>query len=142
MSLMRWSPFEEMDILRNQINSVFDSQTEYRSKHSLPLEILETENGYLVSITVPGINPEQIQLESSKNELTVSAVKSPREMGQNEKLLLNEFPYGKFSRKVAFPFPIDTEKIEANYEFGILKVSVPKLETALPRRIEIKTENH
>lgn len=142
MSMMRWSPLEEMNILRNQIDRIFEpsvSNGNNRSlKHFFPVEVTERPDQYLVKLLVPGINPEQIKVESTQKELIITAETQPRELDKEESVHLSEFHYGKFSRHLSFPLAIDTDKIEAEYEFGILKVRVPKTEAAQRKSIEIK----
>lgn len=143
MSLIRWSPLDEMNLLRNQINTIFEENLKKEHdrplKHALPIEVSETSESYCVKAMVPGINPDMIQVETSKDDLTITADLSPRQLNENEKAHFSEFKYGKMSRYISFAMPINTEKVEAKYEFGILTITLPKQEAALPKRIEIKT---
>lgn len=142
MSIIRWSPLEEMNILRNQIDRIFEpssSNGNHRAlKHLFPVEVTERPDQYLVKLLVPGIDPEQIKVESTHKELIIFAETQPRELEKDESIHLSEFHYGKFSRHLSFPLAINPDKIEAEYEFGILKVRVPKAEAAQRKPIKIK----
>jgi len=142
MSLMRWSPLEEMSILRNQIDRIFEPTSTNGNKKSLshffPVEVTEKPCEYLLKVMVPGIDPDQIKVESTARELIISAETQPRELDKDESVHLSEFHYGKFSRHLSFPLPIETEKIEAEYEFGLLKIKVPKTEAAQRKHVEVK----
>jgi|NOAtaT_6_FD_contig_61_3540907_length_1261_multi_4_in_0_out_0_1 HSP20 family protein len=144
MTLMRWSPLEEMNILRNQVDRIFEPTVANGNRKSLshffPVEVTEKQDQYMVKLMVPGINPEQIQVESTQKELVITAETQPRELDKDENVHLSEFHYGKFSRHLSFPLAIDTEKIEANYEFGILKIRVPKTEPAKRKHVEVKVK--
>jgi HSP20 family protein len=142
MTVMRWSPLEEMNILQNQINRIFEPSSTHggnRSlKHFFPVEVTEKSDRYLVKVLVPGVNPEQMKVESSRRELVISAETQPRELDKDENVHLSEFHYGQFSRHLSFPFSIDADKIEAEYEFGIWKINVPKTEAPQRKHVEVK----
>jgi HSP20 family protein len=142
MTMIRFSPLEEMGLLRNQLDRLFDApmQQEKRTlNHILPVELLEKGNEYTIKLAMPGIPMSEIKVESTQKELTITAKRQPKELEQEEHVHVSEFPYGSFSKHLSFPCPIDTEKVVATYDLGILSITVPKLESAQPRQIEIKT---
>lgn len=145
MALIRFSPLEEMSVLRDQINRIFEpisTNGDSRSlSHTLPVEVTETPEKYCVRLMVPGLPPEKIDLQATQQELIVSCETQPRELQENEVVHLNQFNYGKFSKKLNFPEAINHEAIEAKYEYGILEVSLPKVESAQRKQIEIKVMN-
>lgn len=142
MVLMRWSPLEEMNTLRDQINQIFDTPSSNgntrSSSHLLPVEIFETSGEYTLNVMLPGINPDQVQLEAMGKKLIISAEMTPRELNAEEQVLVSEFSYGKFSRHLRFSAPIEIEKIDASWNFGLLKIKVPKTESSQRKQIEIK----
>jgi len=89
-----------------------------------------------VHFDLPGIDPRSINLTVEKNVLTVSAERTWRpEDGQE--VVVSERPQGAFSRQLFLGESLDTERIEANYDNGVLTVRVPVAEQAKPRRVEI-----
>jgi HSP20 family protein len=142
MTMIRFSPLEEMGLLRGQLDRLFEAPgpAEKRTlSHILPVELLEKGNEYRVRLALPGIPLEEIKVESTQKELTITAKKQPRELEKEEHVHVSEFPYGSFSKHLTFPCAIDTEQVTASYDLGILTIMVPKLESAQPRQIAIKS---
>ena len=102
------------------------------------------ENGelFIVELAAPGLEKEDFKIELNHNLLTISSEKkSENEIKEGEYFTKREFSYQSFSRSFTLPQIADGEKIEANYEKGILNVHIPKKEEAKPkpaRTIEIK----
>lgn len=142
MKLVRWSPLEEMSILRDQIDRIFEpftSNGDSRLLHfTVPVEVTETPKHYTVRAMVAGIEPDRIELQVTPKTLIISGELPPRDLEKDETVHLNEFQYGKFSKKLAFPENVDSEKVEADYRHGILEIRLPKAEFSNRRTIEIK----
>jgi len=141
MTMLRFSPLEEMGLLRNQLDRLFEAPmtSEKRTvSHILPVELLEKANEYTVKLSMPGILLEDIKVESTQKELTITAKKHPRELDKDEHVHVSEFEYGSFSKHLSFPCSINTDAVSASYDQGILTITVPKVETAQPKQIEIK----
>ena len=140
MTMIRWSPLEDMSLLRNQLDNMFyTSLPEQKTNlnHILPVELIERGNEYTVRLALPGIPLEEIKIEATQKELTITAKKEPRELDKEEHVHIREFPYGSFSKHLTFPTGINTEKVAASYDLGIITIRVPKIESAQPRQIEI-----
>jgi HSP20 family protein len=103
-------------------------------------DVNETNENYLVSFDMPGVKKQDIKIEVQGNQLVISGERH-REMseGDGDASLRHERTYGKFERTFVLPASINTEKIEAQYEDGVLTVALPKAETARGRTIEIQT---
>lgn len=103
-------------------------------------DVLETEREILVMMDVPGSTPDQIEIVLENNVLTVNGERRPPTSQENEKAAfhLAERRYGQFSRSFILPRDVDQEAIQANFENGVLTVTVPKSEKARRRRIEIQ----
>ena len=111
-----------MDLLRSPEADVMESQEEIR-----------------VMVELPGVPSDQIEVSLEDNVLTISGEKrEEREEGDTEQRWhLSERRYGRFSRSFVLPREVETEKIEASFNNGILTITVPKSERAKPRRIEV-----
>lgn len=102
-------------------------------------DVMETESEIRVLLEMPGMRPEDIELGLENNVLTISGEKheeSERE-GDRTTWHVSERRYGKFWRSFLLPRDVEQERIEANFENGVLVVSIPKSERARRRRIEI-----
>lgn len=105
-------------------------------------EVVETERDIRVLMDAPGMTGEDIDISLENNVLTVSgerrAVWTETEE-RNATWHLSERRYGKFSRSFVLPRDVEHERIEANFENGVLGITIPKSERARRRRIEIRT---
>lgn len=100
-------------------------------------DLHESESGYLLSIDLPGIKKSDISIESTGNNLAISASR-PRETTTNEtNSLQSEHMFGEVKRSFAIPEGIDSSKIQANLDEGVLHLSLPKVEARKPKKIEI-----
>jgi HSP20 family protein len=103
-------------------------------------DVEETENEIHVSVELPGMKPEDIHLDLENNVLTISGEKqeSAEQGGAGHTWHLSERRYGKFTRTFVLPRDVEADRIDADYENGVLRVTVPKSERARRRRIEVR----
>jgi HSP20 family protein len=143
-SLARFDPFREMMTLRSAMDRLFDSA--YLSPGSvwqgalepdLALDVAETENAYIVKASIPGINPNDLELTFVENTLNLKGEVKEEQESENSRYHLRERRYGVFSRSVSLPSGINTDKIRASYDAGILTIHLPKVEEVKPKRINI-----
>ena len=95
---------------------------------------------YHLSIAVPGVDPKEVQLNVHGNNLTISGEHKSTDKGKSADYLHQEFSYERFARKIVLPEGVETSKLTAEYKDGVLEVTAPLSESALPKKIEIKTE--
>lgn len=101
-------------------------------------DVQETGDSIRVMLEVPGMSPEDIQINLENNVLTVSGEKRHGLEEEGLRWHLSERRFGRFSRSFVLPRDVEHDEIEARLEDGVLHVSVPKSEQAKPRRIEIQ----
>lgn len=94
---------------------------------------------YFCKISVPGIEPKELEIRIQNHTLVVKGEKRVVKETKELELLEHEFIYGKFEREIELPEGVLTEKIVAEYVNGVLEISAPMAEAALPHKIEIKT---
>ena len=102
------------------------------------VNVKETEEGFDVEVAAPGFDKKDFQIEVNNNLMTISSTKevSNEEKGENGRYTRREFSYTSFKRSFTLPENVvNTEKIEARYDNGILRVRVPKREEAKPRPV-------
>jgi HSP20 family protein len=104
-----------------------------------PVDIRESEGELTISLEIPGVSPENIQLTTDNGVLTVSGEKvEERKEDQQRRYHLVERSYGSFSRSFRMPKNLDDSKIEATFEHGVLTVHIPKAAIPQPRKIEVR----
>lgn len=105
------------------------------------VNIIEKENAFLLELAVPGLEKSDFNINVEKGQLIISAEKESKKIEENEKWTRKEFNYGKFSRSFTLGDQVNPEAITAEYQNGILTVSVAKKEEEKeksPLKIEIK----
>ncbi|GAB2846143.1 Hsp20/alpha crystallin family protein [Streptomyces deserti] len=129
MMLMRTDPFRDLDRLAQQ---VFGSTR----PSAMAMDAYRSGDEFVVHFDLPGIDPESIELDVERNVLNVRAErKSPAPEGAE--LVVAERLTGTFTRQLFLGDTLDTERIEAAYDAGVLTLRIPVAEQAKPRRIQI-----
>ncbi len=145
--MITWTPVNEMDALRNEINSIFNTfytpnrwdrrKGRYSSEYP-KVNIYEDKDHYFIEAVVPGMDTEKFDLSVHDQVVSISGEKAHAEPAEGESLLRGERAYGKFARTVELPNKINADNAEAQYRHGILYITVPKAEEAKPKKIEVK----
>lgn len=129
--VMRFDPFRELDRLTQDV-----WQQNNRRATAMPIDAYRSGDRFLVHFDLPGVDPSTIELTVEKNVLTVRAERSPS-WGDDVELVVAERPQGSFTRQLFLGETLDTNRVEASYDAGVLTVSIPVAEAAKPRRVEI-----
>ncbi len=145
-NLTRWNPFREMAAMQSAMDRLLEENwrpffEEGRAgMNTLALDIDEDDTSYVVTTEMPGVKPENIQVRLDGDVLSIEG-EIPEQITEQKggRTILKERRYGKFSRRVRLPQMVDPEKVEASYEDGVLKLTLPKSEAAQPKQIPVKT---
>jgi HSP20 family protein len=143
MALIRWDPIRELDSLQGDMNRLFDRFFEGRtpngtSRRWLPaMDLLETDDHLVVRGDLPGLTEDDIDIEIKDNVLTVSGERKADSEEKGEGYYRVERAFGGFSRSLTLPQGVDAEKVEANFDKGVLEVRIPKPAEAKPTRVQI-----
>lgn len=128
--LMRWEPFGELDRLSNW------ATTGWR-RPPVPMDAFRRGDEFIVLMDLPGVDPDSIDLTVQRNVLTVRAERRIV-LDEYDEALVAERPTGTFSRQLFLGENLDVDNLKADYEHGVLTVSIPVAEEARPRKIEIQ----
>lgn len=142
-NIIRWNPVREMAAMQNIMDRLMDDTL--RSVRpdlegiALALDVHEDGNNYVVTTSLPGVDADNIKINLNDNVLTIDA-EIPEKKIEREgvKTLMQERTYGKFSRTIRLPQPVNAEKVEAQYQDGVLTLTLPKADHVLPRNIPVK----
>jgi HSP20 family protein len=129
--LMRFDPFREVDQFAEQVDQMFR-----RSGSSIPMDAVRHGNQVFVSFDLPGVDPDAIDLTVERDTLTVTASRK-FERAEGDEVLAGERPQGTFTRRVLLGQSLDTGRLEAAYDHGVLTVTIPVAEQAQPRKVSI-----
>ncbi|MBW2265687.1 MAG: Hsp20/alpha crystallin family protein [Deltaproteobacteria bacterium] len=102
-------------------------------------DVSETENELIVKAEVPGMDEKEIDINLSNGILTIKGEKKQEKEDKTEQYHTIERHYGSFSRTMQLPSEVEVGKVDATYKDGVLKITLPKAETAKARKIEIKS---
>lgn len=140
--IVRWTPSRDINTLWNAFDRMFDDSymmpTEQARTWGLALDVAENDNAYLIKASVPGVNPEDIDVTIEKNVLTISGESLADDTINSEEYRLRERRFGTFSRSIRLPAEVNADAIEANYEAGVLSLMIPKTEEVRPKKISVK----
>ncbi|MBQ1092570.1 MULTISPECIES: Hsp20/alpha crystallin family protein [Streptomyces] len=128
--LMRTDPFREFDRLAQQVLGSATRPT------AMAMDAYRSGDDFIVHFDLPGIDPETIELDIERNVLNVRAERrNPAPEGAE--MIAAERPTGTFTRQLFLGDTLDTERVDASYDAGVLTLRIPVAEAAKPRRIQI-----
>ncbi len=106
---------------------------------TLPLEVYETPDQFVVRAVAPGVNPDDLNVEYDAGTLTIRAKNEAPELQDGWKAHLTEFGYGESVRQLRLPRQVDIDAAKSSFEHGVLTLILPKVADARPHRIAIQT---
>ena len=147
-AITRWTP--ETDLFRNRLDRMFNQMlgdvwgTQLPGEDVSPrlwmppVDIRETEEALMFAVELPGLTKENIDLTLENNILTISGERKFEKETKSEEYHRMERSYGNFSRSFTLPAGVRTDKVDANFEHGVLHIQLPKQEGAKPKKISIR----
>ncbi|MDX2389402.1 Hsp20/alpha crystallin family protein [Streptomyces sp. DK15] len=132
--LMRTDPFREMDRIVQQLSGTSGT---WSKPSVMPMDAYRQGDDYVIALDLPGVDPKAIDIDVERNMLTVKAERRPTGKSDGVQMELCERPLGVFSRQVMLADTLDTDRIEADYDAGVLTLRIPIAERAKPRKIGI-----
>lgn len=148
MSLVRWKPRSDsfmdpfFDRFVQQVNDMFcEWPVETASRPWYPaLDLVEEKDRIIVRLELPGIDPKNVEINLQGNLLTVAGERKDDSERAEGKVLKREQTYGAFQRTLQLPFRVQSEKVTATYEKGIMTISLPKVEEQVGRQIQVEVK--
>ena len=144
-TLTRWDPFREMMVMRRTMDRLFDrfvdeSGSDWEAANwSLALDVIENDDAFVVKASLPGINPDDLEITFTEKTLTIKGVTQEESTTEEDRYHLRERRVGRFARSISLPRGIKADEIEANYNDGVLTLTLPKAEEIKPKRISVQS---
>jgi HSP20 family protein len=135
--LAKWDPFRDLSAVEREFDRLM-GRAFSKNAWVPPLDVRETEDRYEVTVDLPGLEPDAVNVTFEDGTLTVSGKREFASEEKGETYHRIERSFGTFARSIGLPHTADSEKIEATFDKGVLTISVPKVEAAKPRTIEVK----
>lgn len=153
MAIERWRPWDELreiermmdEMMRRPLSAWRRPLTWWRVPTeeiawTPAVEMYDKEDKVIVRAELPGMKKEELDISVLGDTLTIQGERKAKSEVKDEDYYRCELCYGKFSRSVALPAAVDTKKVEASYENGILEITLPKVEEAKPKKVEVKVK--
>jgi HSP20 family protein len=144
MDLTPWKPFRELSTFRKEMDNLFkrffgEAQPfgPLAEGWAPSVDVSESEDKLLVKVELPGLEAKDVEVNLSGDLLTIKGEKKTEQERKEEKYHYSERYYGSFERSFRLPVPVQTDKIEADFEKGVLTISLPKVEEAKTKSIKI-----
>lgn len=143
-NLTRWEPVREMMTLREAMDRLFDDAFTHpislNNWGAPAIDLYQTSDNVVVKAALPGLKTEDVQISVTGDMLTMKG-----EFRQNDEVKeatyhLKEQRYGSFERSIALPADVQSDKAKAEFENGVLTITLPKAEQARPKTITVKTK--
>ena len=144
-NLTRWEPAREMMTLREAMDRLFDDAFtrpfSMRDGWSAPaIDMYQTDDEIVVKASLPGIKADEVQINITGNVLTLKGEVKHEEESKDKAWHIREQRWGSFQRSVALPTNVVADKAKAEFENGILNITLPKAEEVKPKTITINTK--
>jgi HSP20 family protein len=148
MSIERWYPFTDLMSLRQAMDRLFEDSY-VRPSRALAgpgetggpvLDVYQTPNEIVVKAGLPGVNPEDVNIDITGDTLTIKGETKAEQEIKKEDYLYRERRHGAFSRSVILPGGLRSDKAEATMEDGVLTLTIPKAEEVKPKAISVKAK--
>ena len=144
MSLVRWEPFRDLLALQERLNRGFDaprqSGEEQLGTWAPAVDIYETEKEIVLKADLPGMNLADVDISLNNNVLSVRGERRFEKEVKEDSYHRVERAYGNFVRTFTLPNTVNAEQIEASYDAGVLKITMPKREEARPKQIKVNVK--
>jgi HSP20 family protein len=145
MAIIRWDPFRDLVTLRDKMNRLFEDAATGRgeekelisSSWAPAIDIYEDETQLVLTAEVPGINEKDVEIKIEDNLLSIQGERKLEKETKEENYHRIERAYGSFYRSFTLPNYIDQDKIRAEHENGVLKITMPKKAELKPRKVKI-----
>jgi len=141
MTMLRLTPWRELEDMQRGLSRILDD-TSFATTEAgqwIPIvDIRETDEALLVQAELPGIDKKDVKIEVKDNVLTLSGERNYEKDVREENVHRIERSYGKFVRSFSLPTNVDTDKVDASMNNGILEIRLPKKESAKPKAITVK----
>ncbi|HIK43524.1 MAG TPA: Hsp20/alpha crystallin family protein [Leptolyngbyaceae cyanobacterium M65_K2018_010] len=143
MSLIKWSPFGDIDALQREMNHLFEQFVPARREQLFggsfvpAAEIKETDTAIDLKVEVPGLSPEDIDLQVTADAVSIAGERKSESTTEEGGVTRSEFHYGRFQRIIPLPARVQNTTVEAEYKDGILNLHMLKDEEEQKKVVKV-----
>jgi len=146
MALVRWNPWQEMNSLQRQMNSLFDDMlvpttvVERNFTRVPAAELQETADALHLKLELPGIEAKDLDVQVTQNAISIKGERKSETKTEEKGVTRSEFHYGKFQRVIPLPTRIQNTNVTAEYKDGILNLTLPKAEEEKNKVVKVNLD--
>ena len=147
MAIVRYNPWQEMNALQHQLNSLLDDTLSPKNWNSFgnwssfpAAEITEKDDAFHLKLEVPGIEPKDIDIQVMKDRVAIAGERKSEIKSEENGNTRSEFSYGKFQRVIPLPAHIQNTNVSADYKDGILTLTLPKSEEEKNKVVKVSLD--
>lgn len=127
----------QMNLLQQRLNRLLSNVAENSPTEFPPINVWASEDKVVVVAEVPGIDPNEIDVQVINQALTLKTSREPERLGEGQTWHRQERGYGQFTRTFELPYAVDAEKVKAACKDGMLRIELPRTPADLPKKISI-----
>lgn len=139
MSLIKWEPFDDIERIFRDL-SLTPSQRLTNMNLDLACDVYEDGNNLVAEMNLPGLDGNQIDVEVENNHLRIAGRREEIQEKKEKSHYSKEIRRGSFERLIPLPNPVAQDKVEAEYQDGVLKVIMPKLADSKEHKVKVKVK--
>lgn len=137
-----WEPIREIESLQDEMNRLFSKFTHIGDGDQAitfkpAAEMEETADAIHLKLEVPGLEPENIEIEVSEDTVAISGERKSEEKITEKGMIRSEFHYGRFERIIPLPMHVQNDKVKAKYKDGILILTLPKVDSEKKKVVKV-----
>jgi HSP20 family protein len=136
----RMDPLREMQRLQGEMSRVFSGLGQPLNPEVPPVNAWVGESDVVVTAELPGVDPGKVDVSVVGDTLTISGIREAEPLKEGENYHRQERSHGRFTRSLQLPFHVEAGKVDAKYERGILRITLPRAEADKPRKISVMSE--
>ena len=144
-NMIRWEPMRDMVTLRDAMDRLFDEAftrpwgSDGQTTLGMPaVDMYQTDDDVVVKMAVPGMKPDDVQISVTGDMITIKGETREESDNQEKAYHIREQRWGSFERTLRLPTAVRSDKAQAEFESGILKITLPKAEDVKPKTITVK----
>lgn len=146
MAIIHWEPVRELGSIQSEMNRLFNTVFDGSGgsgggdatrRWAPPMDLIEATDHFVLKLDLPGLGEDDVNIEVEDGTLTISGERKAAKESEEGGVRRFERAFGAFSRSVSLPQGLDPEQVTAEFDRGVLSVSIPKPEERKPRKIAI-----
>lgn len=140
-TLLTWHPSNDLKTFDDVFERLLGSPRPSTNASVLPIDLFEQDGKLVVKAAVPGVSPEELDVQIEKNVLTIRGEHKSEAATEDTKIYRREVAYGAFSRSIRLPENLQVDNVDATFSNGIVTISIPKAEEPKPATIKVNVRS-